>query len=61
MTVDQARKNLLSLLNHPDMKLNWQEHCGLRQSLELLYDRAKEKEEDKKECPPPQANIQSET
>jgi len=52
MTIDQARNNLLSLLNAPDLRLNWQEHNALRQSVGLLYDQAKEKEED--QCQPPQ-------
>lgn len=61
MDLEQARNNLLALVNHDDLKLSFRDHMVLRQSITLLYDKAKEAEEDKKECQPPQANTPSET
>ena len=46
MTVEQARNNLMSLLSHADLKLCWSDHCALRESVGLLYEEAKERQED---------------
>ena len=56
MNIDQARNNLMSLLSHADLKLCWQDHCALRESVGLLYSEAKEKQEDRK--PEPETEVE---
>ena len=49
MTIDEAKRNLDTLLNAPDLRLGFQDHMALRQSAQLLYENAKGNQEDKEE------------
>jgi hypothetical protein len=49
MTIDEAKRNLDVLLNAPDLKLGFQDHVTLRQSAQLLYEQAKDRQENKEE------------
>ena len=50
MTLEQAKNNIDALI--ANSRMTRQEHVTLQQSLGLLFDGAKEKQEDKKDAEP---------